>query len=184
MKKFGVLIMAILFLGCQEQQKMGFVNNTEVLDAYQAKIDLEEKFKAKDEAFTRRTDSISKAFQLEVQEAQIKTQRMSQSKAQVLYDELGKKQQLLQQQIQFEQQQLQQAFNVELDSVASSMKDFIKDFGANNGYTFILGTSDINNSVMYGTEANDLTDQIIEGLNASYKGKSAPAEKTSEEKKD
>lgn len=179
MKYTIVLALAVLFFGCQQQQKIGFVDNTRVMDAYQEKLDLEEKYKAKDADFTRRTDSISKAFQLEVQDAQIKSKSLSNSKTQELYDGLGQKQQLLQQQIQFEQQQLQQAFNTELDSAATHMKDFIKDYGKKNGYTFILGTSDINNSVMYGTEANDLTDQIIEGLNASY-GKGNKSKSTEE----
>ena len=183
MKYTSLIIIALLIFGCQEQQKIGYVNNTEVMDAYQAKVDLEEKYEARDAQFTRRTDSISKAFQLEVQDAQIKSQRMTQSKAQALFDELGQKQQLLQQQIQFEQQQLQQAFNVELDSVATMMKDYIKDYGSTNGYTYILGTSELYNSVMYAKDANDLTKQIIEGLNDSYSSKPKKStEEVTEEK--
>ena len=168
-----LLVIAILvcsFSSCQ-QQKIGFVDNSEVINGYQEKKDIEEKYKGKDEVFALRTDSISKAFQLEAQDFQIKSRGMSSSKAQELYDQLGQKQQLLQQQLQFEQQQLQQSFNGEIDSVIIKVKDYVKTYGENNGYTFILGTSDASSSVMYGVESKDLSQIIIDGLNAEYKEK-------------
>lgn len=169
MKKLVFIVLACSIFACQEQHKVGYIDNAKVIDAYQEKIDIEEKFKVRDEAFTKRTDSISKAFQLEAQDFQIKARSMSNRKAQELYDELGQKQQLLQQQIQFEQQQLQQAFNTEIDSAVSKMKDYVKNYGQQNGYTFIFGTSDNTNSIMYGDDAMDITDAIIEGLNEGYK---------------
>ena len=93
---------------------------------------------------------------------------MSQKKAQEAYEALGQKQQLLQQQIQFEQQQITQAFQAEIDSVIIKVKDYVKEYGKTNGYTYILGTSDASASVMYGTDENDLTQTILDALNAQY----------------
>jgi len=170
MKKIGITFIAVLLLvSCQEQQKIGFVDNGKVINEYQEKIDIEEKFKGKDELFSKRTDSIGQAFQLEAQKFQLESKSMSAKKAQEMYDELGKKQQLLQQQLQFEQQQLQQAFNTEIDSAIVKVKNFVKVYGEKNGYTYILGTTDAASSVMYGTKSNDLTQVIIDSLNANYK---------------
>ena len=163
-------ILVVLIYGCQEQQKIGFVDNGKVINEYQEKIDIEEKYRAKDEVFTKRTDSISQAFQLEAQEFQLRSKRLSQAKAQELYDELGQKQQLLQQQLQFEQQQLQQAFNAEIDSAIIKVKNFVKSYGEKNGYTYILGTTDASSSVMFGKDENDLTQIVLDSLNAAYKG--------------
>ncbi|NND52001.1 MAG: OmpH family outer membrane protein [Flavobacteriaceae bacterium] len=170
MKNLGItFITLLLFMSCQEQQKIGFVDNGKVINEFQEKIDIEEKFKSKDEIFTKRTDSIGQAFQLEAQQFQLESKNMSAKRAQEKYDELGKKQQLLQQQLQFEQQQLQQAFNAEIDSAIVKVKNFVKEYGKANGYTYILGTTDASSSVMYGTESNDLTQIIIDSLNAKYK---------------
>lgn len=163
-----VLCICFLLLGCQEQ-KIGYMDNGEVINGYQAKIDIEEKYKAKDEEFARRTDSIGNAFQLEAQDFQIKSRSMSSKKAQEMYEQLGQKQQLLQQQLQLEQQQLQQAFNEEIDSAIATVKDYVENYGAANGYTYILGTTDASSSVMYGTDQHDLTQIILDGLNAEYK---------------
>lgn len=169
MKKLVYVALAIFtFTSCQ-QQKIGYIDNGKVINDYQEKKDIEEKYKAKDEAFKKRTDSIGQAFQLEAQEFQLKARKMSQKKAQEAYEALGQKQQLLQQQIQFEQQQITQAFQAEIDSTIVKVKDFVKDYGKTNGYTYILGTSDGAASVLYGTEENDLSQTIIDALNAEYK---------------
>ena len=161
-------ITVLVFSSCQ-QQKMAYMDNGKVINEYQGKIDVEEKFKVLDETFKKKTDSVGQAFQLEAQAFQLEAQKLSQEKVEAKYQELSQKQQYLQQQTQFEQQQMQQAFQVEIDSVIVKVKDFVKDYGKKNGYTYILGTSDAAASVLYGTEENDLTETIIEALNASYK---------------
>jgi len=169
MKQFLILVgLVIAFTSCQ-QQKIGFVDTGEIVNEYQEKKDLEEEFKGKKALLDQKNDSISKAFQLEVQDFQLKSARMNQKKAQEKYQELGQKQQLLQQQIQFSEQQFGQNFNVELDSVITKVKKFTKEYGKTNGYTFILGTSDAASSVIYGDEATDLTKIILDALNTEYK---------------
>ncbi|MFD2822529.1 OmpH family outer membrane protein [Lacinutrix iliipiscaria] len=162
------LITVFVFTSCQ-QQKIAYMDNGKVINEYQGKIEVEEKFKALDDVFKRKTDSIAQAFQLEAQAFQLEAEKLSQTKAQEKYQALTQKQQYLQQQTQFEQQQMQQAFQVEIDSAIIKVKAFVKDYGKKNGYTYILGTSDAAASVLYGTEENDLTEIIIEALNASYK---------------
>lgn len=170
MKKIIIAVCTLSFLvSCQQGPKIAFVDTGKVINEYQEKIDIEEKYKGKDEVFSKKTDSVSKAFQLEAQEFQLKAKRMSTANAQKAYEELGQKQQLLQQQLQFEQQQLQQAFDTEIDSTIKKIRNFVQDYGKTNGYNYILGTSDALNTVMYGEEVNDLTQSIIDELNSSYK---------------
>jgi outer membrane protein len=170
MKKNSILILLlVVFMSCQNQQKIGFVDNGKMINEYQEKKDIEEKFTQKELAFQKRTDSIGKAFQMEAQEAQLKLSSMSQSKQQEQYQILGQRQKMLQQQIQFEQQQMQQAYQTEIDSVISKVKGFVKEYGKNNGFTYILGTSDNAATVLYGVEENDLSQIMIDALNANYK---------------
>ncbi len=163
-----VLCAVLTFASCQQSQKIAYIDNGKVINEYQEKIDIEERFKLKDEAFKKRTDSIGQAFQLEAQAFQLKQKKMSQKNAQEKYQELGQKQKLLQQQIQFEQQQITSAFQTELDSVIVRVKNFVRDYGKDNGYTFILGTSDGAASVLYGKDENNLSQTIIDALNGSY----------------
>ncbi|MDC6365161.1 MULTISPECIES: OmpH family outer membrane protein [Flavobacteriaceae] len=167
MKKFIMLVVALTAVACQ-QNKIGYVDNVKLLDGYQEKIDVEAKFKVKADALAKKRDSISQAFQLELQELQTKAQKMSQKSAQEEYNLWQQKGQFVGQQLQQEEQQLQQSSQVEIDSLVSKVKKQINEYGKANGYTYILGGGD-GGSVLYGDEAQNLTDAILTILNDTYK---------------
>lgn len=166
---FYVFVALIVFTSCQNNQKIGFVDNGKLVNEYQSKKDLEAKFKLKEDAYRKKFDSIDSAFQLEVQKFQASANTMSKSNAQAKYQELGNKKQLNDQQKQIEAQQFQQAFQTEIDTIINQVKDFVKDYGKKNGYTYILGTSDAAATVLYGTDENDLTQTILDALNKEHK---------------
>ena len=169
MKNIFIVVLAIATLvSCEQPLKTGFIDNSEVINNYQEKLDVEAKYKAKIEAFQKRTDSTSKAFQLEAQEFQLKAQGLSEDEAQKQYQTLSQKQQMLQQRIQFEEQQIQQGSQVEIDSLISKVKAFVTDYGKENGYTYIFGSNE-GGSVMYGAKENEVTKPILDALNAAYK---------------
>lgn len=162
-----ILFLVLTVFSCQ-QQKIGFIDNGEVINNYQEKIDLEARFKIKDDAFKKKTDSLSQAFQLEAQEFQLKVKKVGAKKAQELYDELAKKQQILQQRTQMEQQQIQASFQTEIDSVLKRVTTFVTDYGKKQGYDFIFGKNEAG-SVMFGKDAYNLTKEVTDALNEKYK---------------
>lgn len=166
---FYVALIMLSMASCQKEKKIGFIDNGEVINEYQEKKDIEAKFEIKDQAFRKRADSIGKAFQSEVQSTQVVAQKSSQRKAQELMAGLQQKQQQLQQQMQFEQQQLTKEFQTEIDSAIVKVKNYVKEYGKVNGYTYILGTSEGAANVLYGTDENNLTQIILDSLNADYK---------------
>lgn len=169
MKKISVLVVSLITMAsCQQSQKIGFVDNSKLVNEYQEKIDVEAKYKLQIEAANKRTDSLVQIFQSEYQEFQNSASSMSQDKAQQRYQELGRKQQMLQQQIQLTEQQIANASQVEIDSLISKVRKFVKDYGKSNNYDFILGSNEAG-SVMYGNESEDLTEDLIQALNNAYK---------------
>lgn len=166
---FYVGMLLLIVASCQKPNKIGYVDNSVVINDYEAKKDLEERYKGREQAFNKRRDSMVNAYQLDLKEAQIKAKRMSQANLQKLSQEIQQKEQLLSQRIQQEQQSIQTSFQTDIDTLIVEVKDFVKDYGKKNGYTYILGTSDAAASVLYGTEENDLTQTILDALNAEYK---------------
>ena len=122
----------------------------------------------KADALTKKRDSISQAFQIEAQAFQAKAQSMPQQKAQEEYAAFQQKGQFIGQQLQQEDQVLQQEGQVEMDSVISHVKKEIEAYGKAQGFTYILGGGE-GGSVLYGTDKNDLTDEIVKMLNDKYK---------------
>ena len=157
-----------VFTSCQQIEKIGYVDNSKLMNDYQEKIDIESKLKIMVTAFQKRTDSLRKAFQFDVNEAEIKAKRMSQADIQKLSQELQQRDQVLSQRVQFEQQQIAQESKTLNDSLIKKVKDFVKDYGNKNGYSYILGSNE-GGSVIFGKEENDLTQIILDLLNTQYK---------------
>jgi outer membrane protein len=169
MKKMKKVILGLVFItlmACQ-QEKIGYVDNVKLMNEYQEKIDVEARFKVKADALSKKRDSISQAFQIEAQAFQSKAQSMPQQKAQEEYAAFQQKGQFIGQQLQQEDQQLQASGQVEMDSVISNVKKEIEAYGKANGYSYILGGGE-GGSVLYGTEKNNLTDDVIKMLNEKY----------------
>ena len=167
MKKLVLAAIVLVMVSCQ-QEKIGFVDNVKLMEDYQERSDVEAKYKTKLETFGKKKDSITQAFQLEAQAFQVKAQKMSQQKAQEEYGVFQQKGQFIGQQLQQEEQQLQIAGQTEMDSLVNKVKDEIKAYGKANAYSYILGGGD-GGSVLYGKEANNLTEEITKILNDKYK---------------
>lgn len=167
MKKLLVFAIALTAMACQ-QNKIGYVEYIKLMDDYQEKVDIEAKFKTKVDALTKKRDSISQAFQIELQAFQTKAQSMSQKKAQEEYGLLQQRGQFVGQQLQQEEQQLQLSSQTEMDSLVSKVKEEVKAYGKANSYTYILGGGD-GASVLYGDETKNLTDAVVKILNDKYK---------------
>lgn len=160
--------MVLVIVSCQEQQKIGYVDNVKMMEDYQEKKDFDGRYEVINGAFAKKKDSISQAFQMEMQAFQMKAQKMRESKAQEEYASIQQRAQQIGQMLQQEEQSLMATAQVELDTMVSMVKKEIKAYGETNKYTYILGGGD-GGSVLYGTEVNDLTEEIVKTLNDKYK---------------
>ncbi len=167
MKKITVLFFLLASMACQ-QDKIAYVNNVQLMDGFKEKVAIEARYTSQTEALNKKRDSISQAFQAEAQAFQAKAEGMNQKKAQEEYSLLQQRGQLIGQQLQQEEQQLQLRGQTEMDSVVQKVKREITAFGKANGYTFILGGGE-GGSVLYGSEAKDVTDEILKILNGEPK---------------
>ena len=167
MKKL-LAVGALLVFGSCQQNKMAYVDYANLMDGYQRKKDLEANYQQKAETYSRKRDSISQVFQLEAQALQTRTQGMSQENAQEEYTSLQQRGQLIGQQLQQEEQLMQQMGQRNMDSLITDVKARIQEYGKANGYHYILAGGD-GGSVLYGDEAQDITEAVLKLLNEEYK---------------
>lgn len=168
--KNGIIIIftCFVFCSCQKSNKMGFIDNVKLVNGYQEKIDIQSSLQAKIKLYEQKRDSVRQAFQIEINEAELRSRKMSQANLQKLSQELQQKDQVITQRDQFEQQQIAQESQKQNDSLLKKVKDFVRNYGLTNGYDFILGSNEAG-SVMFGKSENDLTQIILEALNNAYK---------------
>lgn len=165
MKNLLPVIIALLsFASCQDKQKIAFVDNNKVVNEYYKKKNFEAKFQIKIKNFNKKADSLQKAIQMEAQLWQTRAAKMNQSKAEEEYQVLVQKKQMQDYQLGNEEKALQLEGQQQIDTLIKEVKTFVKDYGQANGYTLILGANDAG-SVMYGSEAIDLTEVVLAALN-------------------
>jgi outer membrane protein len=167
LKKISLIaIVAVSLVSCQ-QEKTAFVNNEKLIEEYQERKDIEDKYKIKVEALTGKKDSIGKALQEEGMALQAKGANMNEAQQQQLFGPYMQKRQALQQQLQQEEQMMAKESQAEIDALLKKIDDNIAAFGEANGYTYIFGKNKVG-SVLYGSEKNDVTKVVLEELNKTY----------------
>ena len=180
MKK-SLVIIAIAFsiISCNKtaevaSTKTSYVDTSKLMIEYTEAKDIEAKYKAKSEEMGRELEAEIAKFKAEAGSFQKEAQMKGQAWAEQKGAELQKREQQLQYAQQSIGQQLQQESGVEIDSVVSSVKKFIKSYGKEKGYAYIYGTGDAA-SVLYAEEKYDITKEIIKLLNDKYKSSKSEA---------
>ena len=192
MKKALVIIaLSILVVSCNKtaevkEVKTAYVDTSVLMKEYTEAKDLEAKYKAQAEEKGRQLQAEITRFKQDAASFQSQAQANGQAWAQQRGAELQKREQQLGYAQQALSQQLQQESGVEMDSLVSGVKKFIKAYGKEKGYSYIYGTGDAA-SILYAEEKYDITKDIIKALNDKYKASpktdAKPAIKEGEEAK-
>ena len=191
MKK-SLVIIAIAFsiISCNKtaevaSTKTAYVDTSKLMIEYTEAKDIEAKYKAKSEEMGKELEIEIAKFKAEAGSFQKNAQMNGQAWAQQKGAELQKREQQLQYAQQSIAQQLQQESGVEIDSVVSSVKKFIKSYGKEKGYAYIYGTGDAA-SILFAEDKYDITNEIIKLINDKYKSSKSEVKtdtKTIEKKK-
>jgi outer membrane protein len=179
MKKIFIAFIALVSLSACTQQKIGYVDSTELMQDYKAVKDLEKEIEEKQNTLQASYQQVALSFEKEVQDFQENSGKMSRKKGEERYQELMMKQQQIQQIQQSESQKLQKESQDKMDVIIDDVKEFVKNYAEKNGFTFILGSNEGGN-VLYGDEKLDLTDVLLVAINKEYKNKSGDEEITEE----
>lgn len=168
MKKLILVVLVAAGLTSCNEQKTAYVDTTKLIQEYTEMKNVEQEFTTKSDQVKVELDSLAQSFQAEVQEYQKNMNSLSTEERQRIEQELMGKQQTIQQQQQMRGNQLRQESDVVIDSIVTKVKDYVKSYGEENGYTYIFGSNESAN-IMYAEDGLDITEEILEKLNASYK---------------
>lgn len=168
MKKLLLVVLIAAGLTSCTEQKTAYVDTTKVIKEYREMKEVEAEFTSKSDKVKGELDSLAASFQKEVQEYQAGMNAMSTEERQAKEQELMAKQQTIQQQQQMMGNQLRQESDVVIDSIVNKVKEYVKEYGKDNDYTYIFGSNESAN-IMYAKDGLDITEEILEKLNENYK---------------
>lgn len=163
-KLLAVLVLGAALTGC-DQHKTAYVDTTRLIQEFSEMKEVEADFTERSQRLKQELDSAARGFQQEVQAYQERMGNMTQAQRQETEQELMQKQQMLQQQQQMRSGQLRQESDQVVDSLIKRVKGFVQDYGERNNYTYIFGSNESAN-IMYAEEGLDITDEVLEELNA------------------
>ena len=164
MKKLLIVLSFGAILTSCNEEKTAYVDTTKLMKEYSEMKDVEADFTTRSEDLKKELDSLSMSFRQEVQEFQENAATMSQAEKDAAQQELMQKQQMLQQQQQMKSGQLRQESQVVMDSMVNKVKGFVKDYGEENGYTYIFGSNESAN-ILYAKDGKDITQEVLAELN-------------------
>lgn len=168
MKKLLFVVLIAAGLTSCNEQKTAYVDTTRLIQEYSEMQEIEAEFTTKSDRVKSELDSVARGFQMEVQEYQTNMNSMTTAQRQETEERLMRKQQSIQQQQQQMGNQLRQESDVVIDSIVEKVKEYVRDYGKDNDYTYIFGSNESAN-IMYAKDGLDITEEVLEKLNASYK---------------
>ncbi|MBC6490138.1 OmpH family outer membrane protein [Flavihumibacter stibioxidans] len=125
--------------------------------------------KVKEESMNKELSSLERSYQKKISEWQQKGASMSQSEADAVQREYAQMQQNYQQRRLTLEQQLE---NLKMDykkNIKNKIEGYLKEFNKSKGYSYIMSYEP--ELMFYKDTVYNITDQLIEGLNAEYKKK-------------
>jgi outer membrane protein len=129
-----------------------YVNPSKLLQGYHGATAQHELFQTKAQSWQQRVDSLSAELQA-LSQAPAATRAIKEQ-------QLLRYRTAIQQQAQQENQRLTKAVLEEINA-------YLKQYGKEKGYTFILGATEGGN-IVYAADGTDITEDVLQGLNAQY----------------
>ncbi|MCP4458675.1 MAG: OmpH family outer membrane protein [Cytophagales bacterium] len=147
--------------------KLAMVDSNKLLQHYQGMINARNEFAVKAKGWQANIDTLAKELNTSMEEYQSDKPSLS-SKEKELTEQLiqSKSKQLVDYQNAISQQS-QQEDGIMTQRVLNEVNTFLTDYGKSQGYDVIFGATGGGN-IIYTRDYIDITDEVIEKLNASY----------------
>lgn len=167
---FLITILTVWGFNKWNSQKTGYIKSAVILQDYKGMTTATEQFNNELKMVQTNLDTLKARFErLQMAEAATSGKEKSNLSYQlgIAQTEYEKYNQQASEQMETRRAELTQ-------KVLQTINDFIQEYGKKNNYKFILGTTN-EGSILYGQEADDLTQTILDQLNNLYQEKPTDA---------
>ena len=160
---FALLIGGSLFYLYKQRVKVVYVNTYSLYNEFKLKKELEEKLKKSELARRVILDSIKGKIQL----LSVSQVGVNSAETEARLNNLKEAYFLKEKEFNKENESQAQSYT---DQVWEQLNQYVKDFGSEKGFDYILGATGEGN-LMYAKESNDISKDLIEYVNKKYEGK-------------
>lgn len=146
-----------------------YVDVNKLMEGYKRTAVEKSKFEAKANLLKSNVDSLLNEWQKELKLYEKDLSTMTSKEIELKQELLSNKQNQLNSYQQAIQRQIQEEEQKASQTLVNDINDFVKSYGKDNNYEIIFGASGSGN-IMYANEANDITEEILKGMNEEFKG--------------
>jgi outer membrane protein len=148
--------------------KVAYVRSADLVEGYIGMKEAKNLYKDKVAKWQTNVDTLKSDYEISINKYNMDMPRLSQSQK-VEREELLKKQEInIRQYMSVLEQKAQEEDTKITQGVLNQINSYMKNYGEDNGYDLVLGLT-IHGNVLYGKDAIDITDDVLKGLNDSYK---------------
>ena len=149
-----------------------YFNMDKVMEGYDMANDLTSVFETKTSGIQAEIDRRGKKLEKDAADFQNKVDKglLTQSVAQAQYQKLQEQQQSYQQYVVKKQQEMAEEQQVMMNQIANAIAEFVAEYNLEHNYAMILATAGniLSTPVVTADPKLDITDSLLEGLNAAY----------------
>jgi outer membrane protein len=144
-----------------------YVDVNKLIEGYKRTKTAKAEFDKKTGLLKANVDSLLNDWEQELKLYEKERPSMSTKELQLKQELLSAKQQQIDSYQEAIQKQIQEEDSKITQTVINDINDYVKEYGELNGYRIIFGASGGGN-IMFADESTDLTQEVLEGLNADY----------------
>ncbi len=163
----AIAALAIGLLSILKEDKIVYIDSIKLISNFQrakiAKLEYEKKISV----WKANVDTLANELNLAVQKYQTERTQMSERERRLTEELLQNKQKQLDDYRRATSENITKEDQNVTGKVLAEVNDFLKNFGEENGYDFILGTTNMGN-IVYANKVKDVTDIALKELNRKY----------------
>ena len=148
--------------------KIAVMRSAIVIQKYEGMKEARRSFESKAGLWQANIDTLTFDFQREVNKFNSNYKKMSAAEKAEAQQSLSEQQKTLEQYKKAVYAKAKEAEEEYTAGALNQINSFIQEYAKVHGYSVVMGTTDAGN-ILYGADAIDITDAILEGLNKSYK---------------
>ncbi|MGW9686764.1 OmpH family outer membrane protein [Flagellimonas sp. 2504JD1-5] len=157
------------FFLTQSKSELVYVDINKLVEGYERTKTERETFNKKASTLKANVDSLLVDWQDELKTYEKERSSLTKKELELKQQLLQNKQQQITNYQQAIQKQIQEEDQKMTQTVINDINDYVKEYGKKEGYRIIFGAKGSGN-IMYAEDVSDLTQTILEGLNAEYQG--------------
>lgn len=178
MKRINWIVNGILILGLAatwiyfsgRTMKVAYIDNNVLMNKLNSMKDARAEYEKKAAAWQANSDTLISEWQNELKAYEKERGKMSSKERELKEELLRNKQQQISQYRDAVQMKAKEEEQKMTQTVLNEVNDYIKEYGKSHGYTYILGATGMGN-LLYASDARNITEEVVSGLNVEYKKK-------------